>query len=67
MNCVAVNADGESALVARIAQALNQDEHGRGLGIVQACIVAHDHIVVLDVDVGHFVRVEGRDESFICA
>ena len=65
--CVAVNADGESALVARIAQALNQDEHGWGLGIVEACIVAHHDIVVLDVDVGHFVRVEGRDERFICA
>ena len=67
MYCVAVNADGESALVARIAQALNQDEHGWGLGIVQACIVAHHDIVVLDVDVGHFVRVKGRDERFICA
>ena len=62
MNRVAVNLDVDPSLCTCVAETLNQSKDGRGLGIVQACVVAHHHIVVLDVDVGNLVRVERRDE-----
>ncbi len=61
MNCVAVNAQVEAFLSAGVAKALYEDEDGGGLVVVEARVMANHHIVVLDVDVGHLVRVERRD------
>ena len=62
VNRVAVNLDIDPSFCTCVAETLNEGNDGGGLGIMQACVMAHHDIVILDVYVGNLVRVEGRDE-----
>ena len=63
MNCTTVDEHWISLLSSHLTEALNQNKNARRLLIVQPRIVADNHVVQQNVDVGGFVRVERRDEG----
>ena len=61
MDSEAVDDDRESFLCSRLAEAFHKNEDSRRLSFMKTRILAQNHIVEADVDVGNFVRMEGCD------
>ena len=57
----AVDDDREPFLRGGLAEPFHKNENSRCLSFMQARILAQNHIVEEDVDVGNFVRMEGCD------